>query len=281
MPYEDLLVHLDTYPDPTPPADIDLAVVIAAAIGGKLTALGLAVTIPLESNRVADYLLGLSKIARDQEKQSRAAARDGLKRLSKKAKAAGVSADTIFAKSDLYEVPDVVAQMARTRDVCLVPLGGRFTGQHEVAVTAIFSSGRPVLIFKRHKTAFAKGLRKAVVAWDGSACAARAVAEALPILGRAGEVRILTVLGDKPTAGPGLASDLVRHLAAHDVVATVDEVEASGRATGDVFDAYLKAAKPDLLVMGAYGHSRLQELVLGGATEHMLWETKVPTFLAH
>jgi nucleotide-binding universal stress UspA family protein len=281
MPFDDLLLHLDSYPDPTPPADIDLAVAIAAAIGGKLTAVGLAVTIPLESNRVADYLLGLSKIVRDQEKESRAAARDGLKRFSKRAKAAGVFADTIFTRTDLYDVPDVVAQMARTRDACLVPLGGRFTGQHEVAVTALFNSGRPVLIFKRHKSAFSKGLRKVVIAWDGGACAARAVAEALPILGKAAEVRILTVLGDKPTTGPGLAADLVRHLAAHGVAATVDEVEANGRATGDVFDAYLKGAKPDLLVMGGYGHSRLQELVLGGATEHVLWETKAPTFLTH
>jgi len=281
MPFEDLFLHLDSYPDPTPPADIDMAVAIAAAIGGKLTALGLAVTIPLESNRVADYLLGLSKIARDQEKESRGAAREDLKRFSKKAKAAGVFAEAIFARADLYDVPDVVAQMARTRDICLVPLGGRFTGQREVAVTALFNSGRPVLIFKRHKTAFAKGLRKVVVAWDGSACAARAVAEALPILARAADVRVLTVLGDKPTAGAGQSGDLVRHLAAHGVAASVDEVEAKGRATGDVFDDYLKGAKPDLLVMGGYGHSRLQELVLGGATEHMLWETKVPTFLAH
>ena len=63
--------------------------------------------------------------------------------------------------------------------------------------------------------------------------------------------------------------------------ASVVEVEAEGRSIGKALDAYLKSQAPDLLVMGAYGHSRLQEFILGGATEHMLWEAKVPAFLAH
>lgn len=281
MAFEDLLLHLDSYPDPTPPADIAAAVAFAAAVGGKLTALGLAVTIPLESNRIADYLIGLSKIALDEERRSRETCRGALKTFKARAAAAGVLGGSIFARTDIYDVPAVVARTARTRDICLVPLGGRFTGQHEVAQTAMFDSGRPVLIFKGRQTSFAKGLRKVVIAWDGGACAARAVAEALPLLAKAGEVRILTVVGDKPSAGPGLGEELARHLEAHRIAAAIDEVEADGRPTGDVFDAYLKARKPDLLVMGAYGHSRLQELVLGGATEHMLWETKVPTLMAH
>lgn len=281
MAFEDLLLHLDSFPEATPQADIDTAVAFAAAVGGKLTALGLAVTVPLQSNRVADYLIGLSKIVRDEEKRSDAAARDGLKQFTKAAKTAGVFNEAIYAKTDLYEVPYAVAQAARTRDICLVPLGGQFTGQQEVAQTAVFDSGRPVLIFKGRKRTFAKGLRKVVVAWDGGRFAARAVCEALPLLAKAAEVRVLTIVGEKPTTEPGLAKDLVRHLRAHDVFAVVDEVEAHGRSIGQVLDSYLKSEAPDLLVMGAYGHSRLRELVLGGATEHMLWKNKVPTLLAH
>lgn len=138
-----------------------------------------------------------------------------------------------------------------------------------------------MLIYKGRKGTFAKGLRKVAIAWDGGPCAARAVAEAMPLLGRAAQVRVFTVVGEKPSVEPGLAAELVRHLGAHGVVAAVDEVDIGGRAIGAALDAYLKAQAPDLLVMGAYGHSRLQEFVLGGATEHMLWETKVPTFLAH
>jgi nucleotide-binding universal stress UspA family protein len=281
MAHEDLLLHLDSFPNPTPEADIDAAVAFAAAAGGRLTALGVAVTIPLQSNRVADYLIGLSSIVRDEEKRSDAAGHSTLKQFTKKAKATGVFNESIFVRADLYDVPEVVARAARTRDICLVPLGGQFTGQHEVAQTVIFDSGRPVLIFKGRKRTFAKGLRKVVVAWDGGPFAARAVAEALPLLAKAAEVRVLTVVGEKPSAGAGLATDLVRHLRTHGVFAIVDEVEAQGRPIGKALDSYLKSQAPDLLVMGAYGHSRLRELVLGGATEHMLWENKVPTLLAH
>ena len=61
MAFGDLLLHLDSYPEPTREADIDAAIAFAAAIGGTLTALGIRVTIPAESNRIADYLIGLSQ----------------------------------------------------------------------------------------------------------------------------------------------------------------------------------------------------------------------------
>ena len=281
MAFGDLLLHLDSYPEPTREADIDAAIAFAAAIGGKLTALGIRVTIPAESNRIADYLIGLSKIVREQEKQSHIAAREGLEAFTRKATHAGVYSDALLARADLYDVPDLVARVARTRDMCLIPMSGRFTGQHEVAQTAIFDSGRSVLIFKGRKRTFRKGLGKVVIAWDASAFAARAVAEALPFLSHATEVRVLTVIGEKPSAHAGLGVDLVRHLSAYGVAASMDEIDADGRSIGDVFDTYLTAQAADLLVMGAYGRSQLLELILGGATEHMLWANRVPTLLAH
>lgn len=281
MPLKDVLIHLDSYPSPTPSVEIDDAIAFAAAVGAKLTALALGVRIPLQSNRVADYLIGLSKMVAEQEAESDAACHRMLAAFTERAKAAKVFADAIFKTADLYAVDAIVAHEARTRDLCLVPLGPRYSGQHEVAQAVIFASGRPALIFTGRKKHFAQGLKKVIIAWDGSAGAARAVAEALPLLAAAAQVRVLLVLGEKPSVQAGMAADLIRHLAAHGIEAAIDEVAARGRKISAVLDAYLRDGSADLLVMGAYGHSRLREFILGGATEHMISAGKVPTFLAH
>jgi nucleotide-binding universal stress UspA family protein len=281
MPTKDVLLHLDSYPDPTPQGEVEEAIAFAAAVRAKLTAMAVGVTIPLQSNRIADYLLDLSKMAASEEGKSETASHKMLGQFATRAKAAKVFEGTLFAHHDIYEVPRVVAREARTRDLCIVPLGGRYTDQREVAQSVMFESGRPVLIYKGAKKVFGKGLNRAVIAWDGSACAARALAEALPILTKFAEVRLLIVLGDKEAAHAGLTPDIVRHLKIHGIAAHVDEVDARGRGIGAVLDDYLGIQSPQLLVMGAYGHSRLREFILGGATEHVLWETKVPTLLAH
>ena len=278
---KDLLIHLDSYPEPTPLEDVDKAIAFAAAMHAKLTALALGVSIPLETNRIADYLVGLSKMVAEEESRSQATCHRLLEAFTTRAKSAKVFGGALLERTDVYEVPRVLARKARTRDLCLVPLGGRFNNQREAAQAAIFESGRPVLIYTGKGAHFSKGLRKAVIAWDGGACAARAVAEALPVLRRADEVRLLIVLGEKTSAHSGLASDIVRHLKIRGLDPQVDEVDAHGRSIGAVLDEYLAKQSPDLLVMGAYGHSRLREFILGGATEHMLWETRVPTLLAH
>lgn len=281
MAFEDLLLHLDSYPEATPVKDIDQAVAFAAAVGGKLTALALAVTIPIESNRLSDFLVGMSKMIAQEQGRSDAACRAGLEHFTSSATAAGVFAGVLQKRTDLYEVGNALAHAARTRDLCLVPLGKRYSGQKEVAETAIFGSGRPVLVFKGGHGHFAEGVGKVVVAWDGGPCAARAVAEALPILAQASAVRVLVVTGEKPSVHAGSAAGLVRHLKAHGVGATVDEVDAQGRKIGEVMEKYVAAQSPDLLVMGAYGTSRLREFVLGGATEHALWTSQIPIFFSH
>ena len=95
------------------------------------------------------------------------------------------------------------------------------------------------------------------------------------------EVRVLTVVNDKPDARSGVGVDVVRHLKAHGVNAMADEVEADNRRIGRVLEEYAADCRSDLLVMGAYGRSRVREFILGGATEHMLRDPKVPLFLAH
>lgn len=282
MTLNDILLHIDTYPDASPPEAIDQAVGFAAALGGRLSAIAVQVRFPLHSNRIADYLIGLSRLAHVEEAKSLDAARAGLDRFTAQAQAAGVFGEALVDHAEFYAVAEQVTKRARTRDLCLIPLAAPFNGQVDVAQSAIFGSGRPVLLYKTGQADLPAGsLATVVVAWDGSRSAARALADALPILQRAKAVRVLTVVDEKPAAVAGLAQEAARHLAAHGVAAAVDEQSAQGRSIGAALDAYVQATGPDLLVMGAYGHSRLREFVLGGATEHVVADPKTPVLLSH
>lgn len=97
---------------------------------------------------------------------------------------------------------------------------------------------------------------------------------------------ILLQIDSYPEATPagarsGLGGEAVRRLTAHVVNAVVDEVDAADRRIGQVLDDYTAKCESDLLVMGADGHSRMREFVLGGATDHMLHDPKVPLLLSH
>lgn len=282
MPMRDVLLQIDSYPESTPPEAIEQAVRFTAAIGGVLSALAVEIDIKAPSNRLADYLIGLSSLAVDEERKSRDACLSTLEVFKAKAEAAGVLGESLHGRSDLYCIGEQVAKRARTRDLCIVPVADRLDGQRSIAEEVVFGSGRPVLLFRPGQAdLLGGGLSTVVLAWDGSRSAGRAMAEAIPVMLKAREVRVLTVINEKPDAGSGLGDDAVRHLKLHGVNAVAEEVDGSGHRIGQVLDDYLAACGSDLLVMGAYGRSRVREFILGGATEHMLHDPKTPLFLVH
>ena len=282
MAYADLLLTALTYPDATPDRAIRSGVALARRLGGKLTFLTVRVDLPQLHNPVANALLNLDRIS-DME-QARSAATAELEAVC--ARIAGdifnapLSTETVTAK--LYEEAEVVARAARTRDLTLTPIGPAVLADRELAETILFGSGRPVVVYPEAADLPAGDrFTRVAIAWDGGRAAARAVADALPILLAAGEVRIFTALGDKPQAVKGSATDLLRHLRNHGIEAVVDERLDHDRSIGCRLNDYIAEVKPDLLVMGAYGHARLREFVLGGATEAVLRDPPCPVLLSH
>ena len=281
MNLQDILLHIDTYPEPTSDAAIDAAVDVAALLGAQITALALRLTIPVKSNMIAEHLIGLTDLAREEEARSLASATQGLDRFKARAESRGVFRGVLLETTQFANFAQHVAQRARARDLCIVPVGGALDGQNEVAETLIFHSGRPVLLMRREAKVNAKlagGV--AVLAWDGSVPAAQAMADALPILRGMRQVRVLTIVNEKASATAGLAQDAARHLQAHGVETVIDEVDAKGEFISRVLDSYLARTEADLMVMGAYGRSRLREVILGGATEHMLRRAQLPVLMS-
>ena len=281
MPFKDILVHLDTYPDPTPLEGVDWAIGFADLLQARLTALAVKVRIPVRSNRVADYLIGLSGMARKEEEKSAILCREMLQKFESQATAAGVFGGTLLEKADFFDVGSRVADHARTRDLSIIPLAAGADTPGSVAETAIFESGRPVVILQPSSATTIARLDTAVVAWDGSRSAARAVADAMPILGIVKKVHILTVVHEKESVVSGLGVALTRHLNVHGIEAKVEEIDAQGAAIGVVLEKYAKDLRADLLIMGAYGHSRVREFLLGGATKSVLRAPPVPILLSH
>ncbi len=119
------------------------------------------------------------------------------------------------------------------------------------------------------------------MAWDFSRSAARAVSDAMPILELAEKVRIATVFNEKPMDTKHSAEGLARNLARHGIDVVLDKVDAGGRPIGAVLESHVLSHQANLLVMGAYGHSRLREFVLGGATKSLLSKPPLPILFAH
>jgi nucleotide-binding universal stress UspA family protein len=173
-------------------------------------------------------------------------------------------------------------EYARLRDLTVVPVPDGDSLQRSYAEAIIFGSGRPTLIVPHvRKRAGQFELNTVVVAWDFSRPAARAVADAQPILNKAKQVRVVTVTNEKSIDTKRSGAELAKHLAHHGVNVVLDTVDAAGRKIGDVLESYATSRNADVLVMGAYGHSRIRDFILGGATQSMIAKPPLPIFLSH
>lgn len=172
---------------------------------------------------------------------------------------------------------DVVVRQARLADLTIVPHPGADddAASSDVLHAALFDSGRPLLIAPRHVPSSIG--RRIAVAWNGSAHAAAAVGAALPWLGEAEAVQVLWA-EEYQRRGPG-AAELRDYLALHGIVA---ELAAFRPVERDVGAGLLKAARDfgaELLCMGAYSHSRLRQLIVGGVTRHVLHHSDLPVLM--
>lgn len=283
MAYHDILLTLVSYPDATPAPAIDRAVRIARRLGGEVTALGVQIRVEAPKNALADALLGLQEMAAGERAKSAASLKAELERFQADTRAVGLTAFNEIHASHLYEEAHVVVAHARTRDITIVPLGPAPASSQPIAEHLLFDSGRPVLLAPETGPLDAETgpYQTIAIAWDGSRCAARAVGDALPILRTARDVRLLSVVNEKPSVKAGCGHDLVRHLGCHGVHATVDEVDDAGRDISEVFQTYAAEKGVELLVMGGFAHSRMREVVLGGATAGVLAKPFLPTLMAH
>ncbi|GJD35320.1 universal stress protein [Methylobacterium aerolatum] len=177
--------------------------------------------------------------------------------------------------------PDIVnrlAMRARLHDLTVLDIGARtFDLDREMIEKALFHSGRPVIAVPPGHDAFAA--RRIVVAWDGSAQAARAVNDALPFLRAAEAVEIVSVGSEAEIQAMLPGAELAPHLARHGVAVSLNDLP-EGESVADTLRAQAGLFRADMVVMGAYRHSPTREYFLGGVTRSFLRGSPAPLFLA-
>lgn len=174
---------------------------------------------------------------------------------------------------------DMAVERGHVADLIVM---GRAESAHDATAAAtmrasLFESGRPVLLAPAAPPSHIG--RCMAIAWNDSGEATRAVASALPLLERAETVHVFTASSEKTAAGS--AHDLVDFLAWHGIDARIDVPPEGGGAVGEALLEAASAAGVDMLVMGAYTHSRLRQLILGGVTHHVLDHARIPLLMAH
>jgi nucleotide-binding universal stress UspA family protein len=275
MAFKDLLLVLRSFPTPTPEGTILRCVDLAAAWGARLSTISFGIVPKAAANPLRHVLVDISAVVAAESNTSAADARRLLAMFGSAAQQRNVPGEAILEMCELAKVPRVLVEHARLRDLTIMAVPpDDYLASYDLnlfAESMVFDSGHPALVLPgastdRERLAF----DRLVVAWDGSRPAARAVADALPLLRAAEAVRILTVANKKTAAAVRSAPDLAEHLATHGITAVVDSVTSAGRAIGTVFADYVSEHAIDLIVMGAYGHSRLRDFILGGATRSLL-----------
>jgi nucleotide-binding universal stress UspA family protein len=178
-------------------------------------------------------------------------------------------------------VADIATRQARTADtfVALRPDAGH--EPEDLIESVLFGSGRHLFLVPNRRPGNIH-LRHVMVAWNASREATRALTEAMPYLHKAEAVTVV-VVDDEPVAEEQAVDGegVIEHLKHHGIEAQFRKVRAKNADTGAALIAECRRQKADLMVMGGFGHSRLREWLLGGATYELLHKAPVPLLIAH
>ena len=275
MAIKDILLHIDTTDRGAGVSDFALS--LATEMGAHLTAAGVVLEIVPPASFMGEYPYD---IMADAIEQARQAAEQSYRGIASAAPAT-VQTELVLSQAIAGQAREDFGRLARHFDLAVVGQGGEEgSGDDELmAEGALFGSGRPVFVVPNIHKGPAK-LGKAMVCWDGGLPSARAVAGSLDILKRAGKVEVVTITGRNLPNEELPGFNITRHLTRHGISATLKKLPAA-QDIGATLLSYAADSGADYMVMGAYGHSRLREFVLGGTTRTILGSMTIPVVMAH
>lgn len=276
--YQDLVVPLTGTPGDA--AALDAALALARPRGARVTVLQM-LELPMPTANpwgvMPDIALG------DFYSRQRAQAEVDIARRRAQLADTGVECEVRLVEALFSAPPRQAARIAHAAD--LVVLAGPSDGgaggpAHDFAAGLLLESGRPVLVVPPGARAPAPG-SSVVVGWRQGAEAARAVHDALPLLREASRVDVVAV--DPPPGQDGELelAEVATHLARHGVRAEAVVRESQGRPVSAVLVEHARGMAASLIVAGGYGHSRLREWVMGGATRELLLTSPLPVLFSH
>jgi len=282
MPISQILLALPSFPDAATAQVLEGACALTRALGGRLTA-----QIPQLSRDQATwpavmgtFPLDFPQLMNEAVVQSEANAGTMSEGLTKLCSELDLNVDIRRCLTTIHASNENMVDLARLHDLVALPAPESPGFENSGIQAAIFDSGRPVVLLPAHRKKL-QWLDRLVVAWDYSREAARALCDAMPLLALAKQVHVVSVFGEKGIHTTATASDLDRFLSAHDIKYVRHQETLKSGSIGEFLMQYATDLNADMLVMGAYGHSRLREFILGGATRGVLGDPLLPVFLSH
>ena len=276
MSLNDIVVYVDSAE--ATEARVDFAVALAKDHDAHLRGIAFAPTALLPLYGADVGLADMSEVLEGVKAQGEAA----LEAFKARAEAAGVSVEGRLMQGMSEEFPRDFACAARHVDLAIIGQprnGDPLLGQYALVERCLFASGRPVIIVPAvTEKVIVTGT--VVAAWDGSAEAARAFNDALTFLKRPSRVVLLVGTAEKGGEPPEV-DDMVAHLKRRGVAGEVVRFSTGEGDIGKTILAKAKELHADMIVMGAFHHSRWREFILGGVTLTMLEEATIPLLMAH
>ncbi len=277
MPDRIAYLPLDGQDDSIADPAIQAAMAFGAALGCKLHVTNFAVDVPPVASPIGGYMINIEGMARATEERVRAECMRR-KAMIEAAPMADKAVTVTVREIAMGGVMGAAAIEARAYDLSLVPVQDD-AGPQDMARALVFDTGLPVILVPENGTA--APLNHIAVAWDGSRVAARALNDALHLLAPGGRVTVLTVHGEKALATEDLAGNLAATLRLRGFDAKAANIALDGRPIGAALQAGATEAGAGLLAMGGFGHSRLRDFILGGATLGILSHLRMPVLLSH
>lgn len=257
----------------------EYAIALAGALGAHLSG----VVFAYEPVIAPSILGGVSASLIDEQRaEGIRNAEQAIARFNEAARRAGLSAETRKLAAGLAAAADLFGRIARRFDIAVVGQAepGKLAPEELIVEGALFESGRPVILVPYiHKTGVK--LDRILVCWDGSRTAARAIGDAMPLLEHAKSVEIVMVATGKPKSDEIPGADIALHLARHALKVEIKRIAAGNSEVASTILSHAADVSADFIVMGAYGHSRLREFILGGATRGILATMTVPVLMSH
>jgi len=280
MAIKDIFLPLVGEPDAAAIAAIDKCMAVAGDIGARVIALAVEEEIAFRPKVVISP--DIENVEAAAAERSVANARGLLKAFEAAANRFSIRNEQRTSRLAPADVLASFAASARLVDLSIVPVETHDDRSEKLVERLIFESGRPILMCPEEIVGeLPVVFDRVAIAWDHTAPAARAVADALPLLEDAADVRIITATDEKTRAEMESGDALARHLAEHEINATFEAIRIDGSSVGKVFEAYVKKNAIDLLVMGAFRHSRLNQTVWGGATKTVIGRPPCWVMMSH
>ena len=278
MPFRVAYMPLPTYPESVADSAILAAAGFAVALGFELHVRAFSVDIPQVHSPLLGMLADIPGLVRTAEEKSKADCQR-LKGLLEGPTDLRGSVRYSTREVMLGAAFDAAAAEARYCDLSVLPWSGETALAQEMSEAVVFGSGRPTLLVP--SSAQPASLDHVAIAWDESRVAARALGDALSLLPEGGRVSVLTVKDEKPLSGSDIAGSLASSLERRAFKAKPCSISLDGKTIAEALQDAAVAEGAQVLAMGGFGHSRLRDFVLGGATKGVLANLRLPALLSH